>query len=323
MPIIFMIAWATLSFANQELFSSRVSPARAWEYIKRSEYQTLPHSRVTHASFFSQAGKNILLKDSKRTVESGHHFIPLQKKLLFPNGICVRGKWIIDNHSHRYTGYFKRGSEGVLIGRAAVSLSNVNFSELRTLAFSGKIFPTEDSSSEEKLPAANFLLMNDNAGLKNIYFSKAMMTNAAPRTLSLSALPFLRIALAVADAFDLADKRRDIRQLYQIAELGARAPFVSPKWMTLVGTKDAQRLSRQVRQEDFREEIKELIERNGTLELEIRVASELREGQPQYHRIGKIILNEYAASNSCDKSLHFQHPKYLEKYAAPIVDQQF
>jgi hypothetical protein len=308
--------------AQRELYAPEVSPAAAWDYLTAVPYQRLPRHRVTYGSFFSRMGENLLVRDSRRTIESADHFIPPQRKLLFPNGICLRGEWRIDQHPYRYTGYFAPGSRGVLIGRAAVSLSNVNYDELRTLAISGKIFPTQSAAERRPLPAANFLLMNDNAGLKNRYLMEAPMTNAAPRTISLAALPLLRIALAVADAFDKSDVRRDVRQLYPIAELEARPPYVSPKWMRLRGTPEMRRLAHELKVRDFRQEARAVLEKRGRLEFDVFVAHRLKKGQPEYHKIGQAVFTRSVASRACDESLHFQHVPYREEYALPVVNQQ-
>lgn len=316
-----MVSLAHAGAPSDALLSKEVSPKEAWDYLLESPHKDLPHHRVTLGSFISGISKNLLLRDSIRTVKEGNHFMPPQRKLIFPNGICLKGEWLIDDHAHDYTGYYKAKSRGIIIARAAVSLGKVHYKQLRTLAISGKVFPTTDANDPRALPAANFLLMNDNGGKAKTYFSEADLTNAAPRTIHFGALPLVGIAAFVAETFDRADKRRDIRQLYQIAELTANAPYSSPKWMLLTGEKNLQALSHEIKESDFREEIKKLIDQNKTLTLEIRVAREHVKEQPVYHKIGKIVFSEYVASDSCDTSLHFQHPPYREEYAAPVINQ--
>lgn len=314
-------ALAEIQAPPESLLSPEVSPKEAWDYLQTGKQEELPHHIVTFRSFFSQMGENLLFRDSKRTVESGNHFIPPQRKVIFPNGICLRGEWVIDDHSHDYTGYYKANSRGVIIARAAVSLGKIYYKELRTLALSGKIFPTTDPGDPRPLPAANFLLMNDNGGKRKTYLTEADLTNAAPRTIHVGALPLLRIALFVAKTFDRADLRRDIRQLYQIAELEAEAPYSSPKWMLLSGEKELQKVSRRVKAQDFREEVQKVIDENKSLTFEIRVANDHIKEQPVYEKIGKIVFTEYVASRACDMSLHFQHPPYRPEYTAPVINQ--
>jgi hypothetical protein len=310
------------ALAEGHLYAPAVSPKEAWDHIARTPYTTLPHTTVSVRDFVSRAGENLLVKDSKRTVELEHQFIPPQRKLIFPNGICLRGEWKIDSHNLGHTGYFRPGAKAIVIGRAAVSLSKVNYKDLRTLAISGKVFPTKDKFDSTPLKPANFLLMNDNAGKKRTYLTEAYLTNAAPRTVSFASLFLVRIALKVAQAFDKADVRRDVRQLYQIAELTATPPYSSPKWMILKSTPEYEKLSHTLKAQDFRDEVKAIIDSNKKLEFEIRVASDLNRGQPVYQKIGTVSFTEYAASATCDESLHFQHPPYREEYALPVVDQK-
>lgn len=307
---------------DASLLAPEVSPKAAWEFLNTSPYDrdNLPFQEVSHKDFYS-AGVDLLLKDSKRTVKSSHHFIPYQRKLIFPMGVCLRGLWSIDEHNSPYTGYFRPKTKGVIIARAATSLDRIYYGEYRTLALSGKIFPTTDSLDETPLPAANFLLMNNNTGELKEYFTESHLTNAAPTTINVSSVALALIGYRVGQAFNLADKRRDMRQLYQIAELDDKAPYSSPKWMVLQGNKKFQKLSHEIALGDYRQEIMEIIDRNETLELEIFISSELKNNQPVYERIGSVAFDEYAASKECDRSLHFQHPPYLEKYDAPAIDQ--
>ena len=200
---------------GESLFSSKVSPHVAWDFLNVTPYENgkLPVINVRTRDFVSAAGENLLLKDSKRTVESGRHFIQYQRKLIFPMGICLRGSWQIDEHPYGYSGYFKSRKRGHLIARAAVALGRYKYAQTRTLALSGKVFPTRYPEDKIRMDAANFLLLNDNAGKSRVYFSEAYMTNAAPRTVTLQSIPLARIGLAISKAFNASDKRRDIRQL--------------------------------------------------------------------------------------------------------------
>ncbi len=322
--LIILFLLPKILLALDPLYAPAISPKKAWDHITKLPYDEndLPLYKVRYKDFFSYFGENLILKDSKRTVQSRNHFIPPKRKLLFPMGICLKGEWQIDEHSHDYTGYFKSGTRGFIIARASTSLSRPFYKQYRNLAISGKVFPTKNSQDLNPLNAANFLLMRDNGGKKNEYFTEAYLTNAAPAKFNFAALPLLRIALTVGKAFNNADTRRDIRQLYQIAELGTKAPFSSPRWMVLRGTNKMQELSHKLQESDFRSEIIELLKKNKTIDLEIFVASNLENKQPIYSKIGKIVFDDYAATKMCDESLHFQHPPYIKQYATPELNQK-
>lgn len=115
--LILSISLSSGSAQSEELFSDMISPHASWEFLKSSRYKRLPHYQVTYGSFISKLGKNILREDSKRTVREKNHFIPFQRKLIFPNGVCVRGTWDIEDHKSDYSGYFKANSQGVVIAR--------------------------------------------------------------------------------------------------------------------------------------------------------------------------------------------------------------
>jgi len=322
---IFSSLFAYAKEYDKELFySSKVSPKSAWDYLQTSpyEYDNLPRLKVSFRDFFSRDGENLLLKDSKRTVKSDHHFIPPQRKLIFPMGVCLKGDWVINNHSDDYTGYFRSGSRGIVIARAATSLTRIMYNQYRTLALSGKIFPTMNKNEESSLPAANFLLMNDNAGLKNEYFTEANLTNAAPTTITPASLSLALIAYEVGKAFNLTDERRDMRQLYQIAELNSSGAISSPHWMVLKGKKSFRELSHKLNESDYRKEIMEIINKEKKLEFNIYVSKALKNERPIYKVIGHVIFDDYVASAECDQSLHFQHPPYLKKYTMPELDQK-
>lgn len=310
-------------FANETLFSPEVSPAISWEYINQTPHQrsSLPFTKVSYRDFFSRTGEDLLLKDSKRTVESGHHFITPQRKLIFPMGVCLRGMWSIDDHQYPYTGYFRAGSQAVVIARAATSLHRIYYHQPRTLALSGKVFPTTNVNEINPLPAANFLLMNDNAGVRKEYFTEAFLTNAAPTTITPASVSLALIGYYVGNAFNASDKRRDMRQLYQIAELGDLPPYDSPHWMVMRGKKQYRELSHQLKKEDYRDEVMDLIDQNQKIEFDIFVSKTLINDQPVYDKIGSLSFDQYAASKECDESLHFQHPPYLESYTMPELDQ--
>jgi len=309
--------------SNEALFSERISPHEAWKFLTKSRYKRLPFYKVTYGSFFSRLGENMLLEDSERTVRDESHFIPFQKKLIFPNGICVRGSWDIDSHEKGYSGYFGPKKKGVIIGRFASATSKVFYRQHRTIGLSGKVFPTVSPKDPRRMEAANFVSMNAGGGGNNKeYVTEAFLTNAAPSTVPLRGLPLLRIGLAISNAFKIADERRDIRQLYPIAELGETGPVRSPKWVWFKASDEDIALSHKLGLMDFRDEVMGLMDTRGSLSFDIMVSDKLEDEQPVYSKIGKVQFNKYVASAACDQSIHFQHVPYLEEYSAPEVDQK-
>ena len=310
------------AFAKEELYSDMISPQEAWKFLTDSKYHRLPFYQVTYGSFISRLGENMLLTDSKRTVVEKNHFIPFQRKLIFPNGICVRGNWQIDDHKKGYTGYFKPGSDGVVIGRIAAATGKIFYKQYRTIGLSGKIFPTTNPDDIRIMEAANFITMNaGGGGRKKEYVTEAFLTNAAPSTAPLENLPLLKVGLTISKAFQLSDKRRDVRQLYQIAELEAEAPYHSPKWLWLRASKESIALSRDLKQADFREEAKAIIDSEGSLSFDIMISDVLKDEQPIYEKIGELSFDSYVASAACDQSIHFQHIPYSDEYELPEIDQ--
>lgn len=74
-------------------------------------------------------------------------------------GICLKGVWTIDNNANPYSDHFRSGTKGIIIARAATTLSKIHYRQVRVSALSGKIFPTTKIDAKEKMSAANFLLM--------------------------------------------------------------------------------------------------------------------------------------------------------------------
>lgn len=93
--------------------------------------------------------------------------------------------------------------------------------------------------------------------------------------------------------------------------------------MVLRGTKKMQQLSKNLMASDFRNESMSVIDNNDVMTLNIYVADKLKGEHPEYNLIRKVHFDDYAVTQECDQSLHFQHPPYLEQYALPNIDQNF
>ncbi len=102
------------------------------------------------------------------------------RRIIHANGVCLTGLWEIPEETE-YSGYFKRGSRGLLVGRYSCGTSGVQRGELRSQALVGKLFPTTDPNHEEPLHTASFITMEDIAGTYTAYINDAELIHAPPR----------------------------------------------------------------------------------------------------------------------------------------------
>ncbi len=169
-------------------------------------------------------GKNYLfLRATQRAVDSKAdlRWGPDRKgfrRLLHPNGICLTGLWQITEETE-YTGYFRKGSQALAVGRYSTCCTETRRGHARSLSLVGKLFPTTDKNHQEPLRTANFITQQDIGGDYTDYINDAETRNAPNTTIWRrgTGAPVLLITGAV---FLRADKEPTIRQLYQIAELG-------------------------------------------------------------------------------------------------------
>jgi hypothetical protein len=281
-----------------------------WSQVTSDPYGELPHYRVTVTSFFHYF-TNRLLSASRRTLNSHADIRPWFPKLLHPNGICMAGRWHI-TEENPYSGYFRAGSEGMIIARASTALSETRQDQYRVFALAGKIYPTTNRYHFDLLRPANFVVIEDLGGRLRRHYLDAEQTNdiigISVRPSSVFQGP---LAFTVASSFARADETFDVtqtleRQLYPIAELAEDGPTVAPRWMKITGAQDTPRVDRL----DFRDELAIEGYPEGIL-FDISVADEgTRLGPKRWHRIGYIHITETVASDSCDHRLHFHHPRF-------------
>ncbi len=247
------------------------------------------------------------------------------RRLLHPNGICLTGLWEITG-DNPYSGYFKRGSRGLIVGRYSTCCSETRRGHTRSLSLVGKLYPTTDPEHREPLRTASFFTQQDLGGDHTDYINDAELRNA-PDTrlwrrgaawpiLALSGLVFMRV-----------DKEPTIRQLYEIAELGKPdgEPTRAPKFMRLLVDKGQARIPGDGL--DFRDEIMAQIYDKGDavdhprrpLVFHIEVTDEgTRSGSlafqtcefKNWQRIGSITFEKAAASRQGDEVIHFHHPSW-------------
>jgi hypothetical protein len=253
-------------------------------------YAELPHHRG--------AGWRTLLRffnDSARNLIDRRDVLPRFDKLIHANGITLTGVWRIDTDSP-YTGYFARGSEGLLLARASIAGPQIDAGKRRTLGIAGKVFPTMDPG--QKVKPGNFVTNSDLSGQRRRHVTDYATTNHPKVGLSPVALITNKVI------FRLMDTRPGWRQLYPISTLG-----LGPDDM--VRTPDLMRLrtadgTPKVDARDFRDELR--LERypGGRLTYLIEVKDF---DDAQWRRIGAIEFDDYAIAEGGDKRIHFWIPR--------------
>ena len=286
-----------------------------WEQVSSDPYNRLPQTRVTFWSFFS-GFRDILLKASKRTLSNDEDTLPYFKKLLHPNGICLKGTWNITEETD-YTGAFSTGTQMPIIARASTALSNTKTGQNRAFSLAGKLFPTTEGETHTPVKTGNFFTIEDLGGNYKRYFLDAQNGNDILKvTPSLTIFLNSILGVIVGKDFAIADRSTPqttlIRELYPISELGLSSAeeAITPIWMNIDGSQDVPRIDAT----DFRHELNVENYPEG-LRFDITVASKgFRLGWKDWQKIGYIEFEESVTSASCDHRIHFAHPKSRKVY---------
>lgn len=254
------------------------------------------------------------------------------RRLLHPNGVCLTGIWEITADTG-YSGFFRRGSRGLVIGRYSTCCTETRSGHTRSLALVGRIYPTTDRGHPQPLPTANFITQQDIGGEHSRSINEAVMQNAPDTRIWRRGLgtPILAVTGVV---LGLADKHNSIRQLYQVAELGKPPgePTRAPEFMRLSVAPSQPVLA--APEMDFRDEILSQIFDRGdprpkrTLTFRIETSDEgVTRGTPLYQRrlisnwreIGTITFDDAVASYNGDFVVHFNHPPWREDRNDPAT----
>ncbi len=248
------------------------------------------------------------------------------RRLLHPNGVCLAGTWRITEDTP-YTGYFSKGSQGLVIGRYSTGLG-VRRGEKRTLSMVGKLFPTLDPQDRRR--TASFITQEDLGAAFSPGIHDALLRNAPDVTTSARGFD-IGTLLLVAFTFGRADKQKTVRQLYEVAELGKPAGVRTrcPRYMQLkisspkIGGGEATA--------DFRDEVlaqiydrgSDLPKRRLVFDIQVSDKGEI-EGLidkklvgADWRTIGDIAFDEAAASYNGDFVIHFHHPKWRDDVDDP------
>jgi hypothetical protein len=253
-------------------------------------YDALPNNPTVGLKTFLQ-----FLNGSARNLADKRDIRPWYRKLIHPNGICYAGVWRIDQDSP-YTGYFARGSEGLVLARASIAGPQIEAGKRRTLGIAGKVFPTMDP--DEKVVPGNFVTVSKLSGERIRHIVDYRPTNKPPIGWAPGA------NLVNRGIFRLVDTRPGWRQLYPVATLGV-VPDGDVRTPDLLMLSVAEGTPR-VDERDFREELR--LERYPDHKL-VYTISVKDFGDADWRRIGSVEFTEYAIAEGGDKRLHFWIPR--------------
>jgi hypothetical protein len=247
------------------------------------------------------------------------------RRLIHPNGVCLTGLWEITEETE-YSGYFRKGSQALIIGRYSTCCTETQRGHTRSLSLVGKLYPTTDPNHSEPLRTASFFTQEDLGGERTNYINDAELRNA-PNTHGWRRGAGVPIFLVEGALFLRFDTEPTHRQLYQIAELGKPKdePTQTPQFMRLRVAPEQPRIEGEAL--DFRDEIMAQIFDKGdplpkrTLTFHIEVTDEgSTRGLPVFQRrtfknwrhIGKITFDNAVTSYNSDFVIHFNHPTWRD-----------
>jgi hypothetical protein len=247
------------------------------------------------------------------------------RRLLHPNGVCLTGLWKITEET-AYSGYFRKGSQALVIGRYSTCCTETRRGYTRSLALVGKLFPTTDPNHHQPLQTASFITQEDIGGDTTDYINDAELRNA-PNVHAWRRGAGLPILLITGALFGHVDKQPSHRQLYQIAELGnlSGESTRTPEFMRLMIAPEQPRIKGP--ELDFRDEIMAQIFDKGdatpkrTLTFLIEVTDEgSKRGTTfsqqrtlrNWRSIGILQFDNAVISYNGDFVIHFNHPTWRD-----------
>jgi hypothetical protein len=253
------------------------------------------------------------------------------RRILAPNGICVLGTWDITADTP-YTGYFRPGSRGLTIGRISSDGNETLRGQRRSISLGMKIYPTTDPNHPDPLIPASVIAQEDLGGMHTDYINDAELVNK-PSVHSYRRGIYVLVMLRAGTYFTPLDKVPDVRQLFEIAELGKPANVTTkcPEYMMLKMTPGQRRIEGGAL--DFRDEVYAHIFPNpsdpqpdGAMDYDIFVSDTGRSvGFPgfrkvvvqDWQRIGTLRFTEAIASYNADHVIHFHHPGWRDNRNDP------
>jgi hypothetical protein len=254
------------------------------------------------------------------------------RRLLHPNAVCLLGRWRITADTG-CSGYFRRGSEALIVGRYSTCCTETRRGHTRSLSLVGKLYPTTDPNHAEPLRTASFITQQDIGGDWTDFINDAELRNAPDTTVLRRGLG-LPIILITGLVFQKVDRMPSIRQLYEIAELGkpASEPTRAPQFMRLLVASGQPRIAGDAL--DFRDEVMAQIYDRGdpapkrTLTFEIEITDDgtttgpaVRERRTfaNWRRVGTITFDRAVASYNGDFVFHVHHPTWRDNRNDPTT----
>jgi hypothetical protein len=300
----------------------------------------LPHHPVTLWSLLTgilSFGRRFqFLQAARRTVTSSAdlRWGPDRRgvrRLVHPNGVCLTGRWEITEPTG-YSGYFAQGSVGLLIGRYSTCCTETRRGRTRSLSLVGKVYPTTDPDSSDRVRPASFFTQQDIGGERIEYINDAELRNAPDTRLWRRGLG-APVLMLTGFVFALTDKEVANRQLYEIAELGKPAgePTRAPEFLRLLVAADQPYIDGA--DLDFRDEVlaqiygKGVVEPQRKLVFNMEVSDEGTTKGPAFYqrraitnwrRIGRLVFREAVASYNGDCVIHFHHPPWRNDRNNPL-----
>ena len=252
------------------------------------------------------------------------------RRIIAPNGICVLGSWEITADTP-YSGYFRKGSRGLTIGRFSSDGNETKRGQRRSISLGMKIYPTMDPEHAAPLIPASLIAQEDLGGMRTAYINDADIRNA-PNVTAFRRGIYILIMLRAGRLFQQLDKVGDSRQLYDIAELG-KSPDEkanAPEHVLLKMADGQRRIEGD--HLDFRDEIYGHMfkpgdaEPTGSMEFDISVSNTGRRSGFQglsrvtvkdWQRIGRLRFTEAICSYNADHVIQFRHPGWRENRNDP------
>ncbi|MEH1969675.1 MULTISPECIES: hypothetical protein [unclassified Nostoc] len=252
--------------------------------------EPLPYQQGVGLTTFVQ-----LFNDAARNLFDRRDIRPHYDKLIHANGVCYTGLWKITEDSP-YTGYFSKGSEGLVFARLSVAGAGIKRGDRRALGLAGKVYPTLNPN--EKVKPGNFVTVDYLTGIKTKHITDTELTNFP------DVGPDIGAKLVNRVIFRLVDKRPGFRQVFPISTLGVEpgSKVVTPDLFMLRVAEGTPKIDA----EDFRDELRLEKYPNHTLVYTINVKNF---DEKEWTKLGVIELNDYAICEGCDKRIHFWIPR--------------
>jgi hypothetical protein len=241
------------------------------------------------------------------------------RRVVRPHAVCATGVWEV-TEDNPYSGYFRKGSRGVVIARISLAVTHTLAGRRRSYGLVFKLYPTTDENHEELLKPANVILADDLGGSTSSHLTDVQLTNA-PHVTGWNRGSQLPVLLLEGMIFTLIDSKPSMRQVYTIAELGKAPdePARTPELMRLKASPGQPRLD----EADVRHEVLAHIFDRGnpepqrTLSFDIAVSDTgkrydfglfARQTVKSWQTIGKLTFSNAVASYNGDFVIHFHHP---------------